>query len=216
MEQNKLEDLRKNYASRNLDKSMVKSDPIEQFKDWFQEAVDVMGRREPNAMTLATSTINGLPSARMVLLKGATQDGFVFYSNYKSRKGVELSENPNAALLFFWEPLERQVRIEGTLVKMTHADSERYFQTRPKKSQIGAHVSQQSKVIKDRSVMDQEAERLAEQYKDDLVLPCPEHWGGFVLTPNSMEFWQGRPNRLHDRLLYTLDGEGWKLERLAP
>ncbi len=217
MDQNKLEDLRKNYSSRKLDKTMVLPDPIDQFKAWFQEAIDVMGRREPNAMTLATATSDGFPSARIVLLKGVSQDGFVFYTNYVSRKGQELAENPKAALVFFWEPLERQVRIEGTLTKMSAADSERYFQTRPKKSQIGAHVSQQSVVIADRSVLEQEAERLTEEYKGVEVLPCPDHWGGFVLKPSSVEFWQGRPNRLHDRLLYVVEeGGAWSLERLAP
>lgn len=216
MDQKKLEDRRKNYSSRKLDKTMVKSNPIEQFKDWFQEAVDIMGNREPNAMTLATATSDGLPSARVVLLKGVSEKGFVFYTNYKSRKGKEVTANPNAALVFFWEPLERQVRIEGTLTQMSQADSERYFQTRPKKSQIGAHVSQQSAVIEDRTVMEQEAERLTEHYKDEDVLPCPEHWGGLVLKPTSIEFWQGRPNRLHDRLWYVEENGVWQLKRLAP
>jgi len=215
MKQN-LEDLRKNYSSRKLDRSMVTTNPIDQFNVWFQEAVDVMGSREPNAMSLATATTNGMPSVRMVLLKGVSEAGFVFYTNFKSRKGKELTQNPNAALCFFWEPLERQVRIEGTLTQMSHADSERYFQSRPKKSQIGASVSLQSAVITDRSVLEQEAERLTEQYKDADVLPCPDHWGGFVLKPSHVEFWQGRPSRLHDRLLYTEEGGVWKLERLAP
>jgi len=215
MKQN-LEDLRKNYSSRKLDRSMVTANPIDQFNAWFQEAVDVMGSREPNAMSLATATTDGMPSVRMVLLKGVSEAGFVFYTNFKSRKGKELTQNPNAALCFFWEPLERQVRIEGTLTQMSHADSERYFQSRPKKSQIGASVSLQSAVITDRSVLEQEAERLTEQYKDEDVLPCPDHWGGFVLKPSHVEFWQGRPSRLHDRLLYTEEGGVWGVERLAP
>jgi len=216
MDLKKLEDLRKNYSSRKLDKSMVKGNPIEQFKDWLQEAIEVMGHREPNAMTLATATKEGLPSARIVLLKGVSEQGFVFYTNYKSRKGQELTANPNAALVFFWEALERQVRIEGTLTQMSHADSERYFQTRPKKSQIGAHVSQQSSVIADRTALEAESARLIETYKDAEVLPCPKHWGGFVLRPNRIEFWQGRPSRLHDRLVYTDEAGEWRLERLAP
>ncbi len=216
MEQKKLEDLRKDYHSRKLDKTMVKSSPIDQFKDWFKEAIEAMGSREPNAMTLATTTKNGLPSARIVLLKGVSEQGFVFYTNYHSRKGQEMEENPNVALVFFWPQLERQVRIEGRLKKLSAEASTNYFQSRPKKSQIGAHVSAQSSVIKDRSELEDAVKELEAKYKNDPVLPKPENWGGYIVQPTKMEFWQGRSSRLHDRMLYTLGKDSWTLERLAP
>lgn len=216
MEQKQLEDLRKDYHSRKLDKTMVKANPIDQFKDWFAEAIESMGSREPNAMTLATASKTGVPSARIVLLKGVSEQGFVFYTNYHSRKGQEMEENPTAALVFFWPKLERQIRIVGHLEKLSAEASATYFQSRPKKSQIGAHASSQSRVIKDRSVLEDAVKELETTYKDAAVLPKPENWGGYRVQPHQIEFWQGRASRLHDRILYTLENDNWKLERLAP
>ncbi|MCY7327298.1 MAG: pyridoxamine 5'-phosphate oxidase [Saprospiraceae bacterium] len=208
--------LRENYARQTLSKTDVVPDPIAQFAAWFREVLDSQ-LREPNAMTLATATRAGRPSARTVLLKGFDPQGFVFYTNYGSKKGQELAENPLAALLFTWLELERQIRIEGQVEKITPEESLTYFQSRPKASQIGAWVSQQSQVIADRAVMETEAAQLREQYAATDVLPLPPFWGGYRLRPDLFEFWQGRRSRLHDRIQYSLLAAGdWRIERLAP
>ncbi len=212
-----IENLRQNYQRSSLDEQDVSENPFVQFTKWFEEAQssDVL---EPNAMTLATADENGKPSARIVLLKGFDQErGFVFYTNYDSRKGAELEVNKTACLLFFWKELERQVRIEGAVGKVSEQISTAYFQSRPKSSQIGAWVSPQSKTVPSREWLEQKNAEIALRYKDSDVLPRPPHWGGYAVAPHKIEFWQGRPSRLHDRLLYTLTTENvWKVERLAP
>jgi len=216
MPRKKLADLREDYSKKQLDITDVVANPIEQFKVWFEEA-QKSKVPEPNAMTLATATPNGIPSARIVLLKELNEDGFIFYTNYKSHKGKELAKNSNAALVFCWLGLERQVRIEGVVKKVSRDKSKTYFQSRPKKSQMGACVSSQSKVIKSRSVLEENMAALEQKYQDADVLPCPTHWGGYQLEPTVIEFWQGRRSRLHDRIQYKLLKNGkWKIVRLAP
>lgn len=207
--------LRKNYAREALSESDVLPSPFAQFDRWFQEALEAQ-LTEPNAMTLATATRDGRPSARTVLLKGVDQEGFVFFTNYESRKGQELADNPQAALLFTWLELERQVRIEGLIERISAEASEAYFQSRPKGSQIGAWVSPQSRVITDRSVLEAKQQALETEYAEIEVLPRPVFWGGYRLLPDTLEFWQGRPSRLHDRILYRRFAGSWKIERLAP
>lgn len=211
-----IENLRQDYRLASLDIADVQSNPFEQFKKWFQEALDAQ-LPEPNAMTLATATPDGKPTLRVVLLKSFDYDGFVFYTNYASRKGKEMTANPYAALNFLWLELERQVRIEGTVEKVSTTESTEYFQSRPKGSQIGAWASPQSTVIPDRNILETKVQELTATYENIAVLPRPENWGGFVIKPTLIEFWQGRSNRLHDRIQYTLQAEGsWKIERLAP
>ncbi|MCA0239079.1 MAG: pyridoxamine 5'-phosphate oxidase [Bacteroidetes bacterium] len=207
--------LRKNYAREALSESDVSSSPLVQFDRWFQEALDAQ-LTEPNAMTLATATRDGHPSARTVLLKGVDKEGFVFFTNYESRKGQELADNPQAALLFTWLELERQVRIEGMIERISAEASEAYFQSRPKGSQIGAWVSPQSRVIPGREVLEAKQQALEAEYAHAEVLPRPTFWGGYRLLPDTVEFWQGRPSRLHDRILYRRFAGAWKIERLAP
>ncbi|MER3523243.1 MAG: pyridoxamine 5'-phosphate oxidase [Ignavibacteria bacterium] len=200
---------------RSLMEQDVAPDPIAQFRVWFDEAW-LAGVPDAHAMTLATSTRSGDVSARVVFLKGFDERGFCFYTNYRSRKGRELEENPRAALVFFWQPLERQVRIEGTVSKLTEQESDEYFHSRPVASQIGALVSAQSSVIPHRTFLDERFKELWEQYKN-AVVPRPQHWGGYRVAPHTIEFWQGRENRLHDRLVYRRNEHGgWLLERLAP
>lgn len=211
-----IENLREDYRSNTLTIDDIAAKPMDQFKLWFEEALQSQ-LLEPNAMTLATCTPQGIPSARVVLLKGFDEEGFAFYTNYLSRKGQELIQNPSAALVFCWLELQRQVRIEGWVERMSREESVAYFQSRPKSSQIGAWASNQSNVIEDRTILEENVERLKEEYKDEDQLPCPEHWGGLKMIPEKVEFWQGRTSRLHDRILYTLDENGkWKTERLAP
>lgn len=215
MEQNLLENLRQDYKRKSLGESDLSADPFTQFENWFNEAVSA-GLYEPNAMNLATADVTGRPSARIVLLKGFDTSGFKFYSNYSSHKGSQLSANPYAALTFFWPELERQVRIEGKVEKTTAEESDAYFNKRPTGSQIGAIVSPQSSIIPDRNYLEERWKLYAEQAVNQ-VMQRPENWGGYKVVPSLVEFWQGRPGRLHDRLAYTLENQdGWKIARLAP
>lgn len=210
-----IENLRQEYRSASLTEKEVAADPISQFAKWFAEALDG-GLYEPNAMTLATATHDGKPSARTMLLKGFDKTGFTFYTNYLSRKGKEISKNPAACIVFFWPELERQVRIEGTLEKVSKEESEKYFQSRPKESQLGAIASQQSQVIPSRDTLENTWKELIEKFADKEV-PKPAYWGGYVLKPQIVEFWQGRPGRLHDRIVYKRsDKSSWKIVRIAP
>jgi pyridoxamine 5'-phosphate oxidase len=209
-----LEDLRTEYASRALGQADVDADPLRQFRLWLDEALAV-GVPEPHAMTLATATPDGRPSARTVLLRGLDERGFAFFTNYDSRKGRELEANPLAALVFYWTELERQVRVEGRVGRTSAAESDAYFRGRPVGSRLGAWASHQSEVIAGREVLEEQMAEFLRRYPGDDV-PRPPHWGGYRLTPDVVEFWQGRPNRLHDRLRYRRDGAAWRLERLAP
>ena len=208
-------DIRKDYKLQTLSKTDVAADPFLQFDKWWDDAVK-SEIDEVNAMTLATANKEGKPSARIVLLKGYDKNGFVFFTNYQSHKGHELAENPNACLVFFWAALERQVRITGTVEKITAAESDVYFESRPAGSRIGAWASPQSSVIATRVVMEERLKELEQQFSNGHIAR-PPHWGGYVVEPAEMEFWQGRPSRLHDRIRYTLqEKSGWKIERLAP
>ncbi|PHN01905.1 pyridoxamine 5'-phosphate oxidase [Flavilitoribacter nigricans] len=211
-----LGDFREDYNRDELLESQAEKDPFQQFARWFKTAVQAE-IPEPNAMVLATSTTSGRPSARVVLLKEVESESFVFYTNYESRKGQEMAENPHAALVFNWLELHRQIRVEGLIEKVPATMSTEYFQSRPKGSQIGAWASPQSQVIPRREILEEQVRELNAEYSDAEKLPRPEHWGGYRLRPHTVEFWQGRTSRLHDRLLYTLAGPGaWVISRLAP
>jgi pyridoxamine 5'-phosphate oxidase len=208
------DDARREYTRASLDESQVAGDPVAQFAAWFFKATH-SGLVEPTAMTLATSTREGRPSARIVLLKNFGPDGFVFYTDYRSRKSEELLDNPRAALLFYWDELERQVRISGNVSKLSREQSESYFRTRPQGSQVGAWASRQSSVLKNRAELEERVREATGRFGDDPV-PLPDHWGGWAVVPYEYEFWQGRPDRLHDRIRYRRHATGWTIDRLSP
>ena len=208
-------DLRQTYRRADLTEAEALDDPMAQFRRWFDDAL-ASGTHEPNAMTLATVDGQGQPSARIVLLKGIEPDGFVFYTNYDSRKGQELDAQGRAALVFWWPPLERQVRVEGRVERVDAAESDAYFARRPHGSQLGALATPQSQPVPDRAALEQRLRDLEARFPEGTSVPRPAHWGGYCVVPTAVEFWQGRPNRLHDRLRYTRHGDAWTRERLAP
>ena len=207
-------ELRKEYKQQTLSEKEADPNPIKQFEKWWGEAIKIQAE-EANAMTLATCDGKGYPSARIVLLKGFSEEGFIFFTNYESRKGIELQQNPHACLVFFWKELERQVRIEGEVKKISAAESDEYFLIRPQESRLSAWSSPQSKVIKARDVLEKKVEHYRQVFADGNI-PRPANWGGFIVTPFLIEFWQGRASRLHDRLQYTATEAGWHIDRLAP
>lgn len=212
---NEIADIRKDYKLASLEEVDVAANPFDQFTRWWNEAV-ASQIDEVNAMTLATVNATGVPAARIVLLKGYNPDGFIFFTNYESDKGKNLAQNPHAALVFFWKELERQIRIEGTVEKVSAEESDRYFNSRPASSRIGAWASPQSAVIENRTVIEQNVERYSSIFANDSI-ERPDHWGGYIVKPISIEFWQGRSSRLHDRIRYVLENSAsWKVERLAP
>ena len=211
---NAIADIRKDYKLASLEEVDVAANPFDQFTRWWNEAV-ASQIDEVNAMTLATVNAAGVPAARIVLLKGYNPNGFIFFTNYESDKGKNLAQNPHAALVFFWKELERQIRIEGTVEKVSAEESDRYFNSRPASSRIGAWASPQSAVIENRTVIEQNVERYSSIFANDSI-ERPDHWGGYIVKPTSIEFWQGRPSRLHDRILYTRDDSSWQIVRLAP
>jgi len=206
--------IRRDYTLARLDEASVDPDPLIEFARWFEEALKAEAR-DPNAMTLATANAAGVPSARIVLLKGFDGRGFVFFTDYRSRKGAELAENPRAALVFYWPELERQVRITGGTAPVERQESETYFRSRPRASRLGAWISHQSQVIAGRQELDDRVPEMERRYPGDDV-PLPAYWGGFRLRPESIEFWQGRASRLHDRIRYVRKGDSWRIERLSP
>ena len=212
---NNIADIRRDYSHKSLSESNVDANAIKQFEKWWHEAVNSK-IDEVNAMTLATASLDALPSARIVLLKEVNERGFVFFTNYESYKAQQLAENPKACLVFFWKELERQVRITGLIEKISGKQSDEYFQSRPESSRIGAWASPQSRVIEDREWLDEKFNELVNKM-EGTAIPRPPHWGGYIVKPVVIEFWQGRPSRLHDRIQYTLNDNGsWKIERLAP
>src|SRR5688500_18263224 len=208
-------DIRKDYQLRSLSETDVDPDPLKQFQHWWQDALNAK-IDEVNAMTLATASADGVPSARILLLKGLTSTGFVFFTNYNSFKGQQLAENPRACLVFFWKEVERQVRVTGLTERLSNEDNDEYFNSRPEGSRIGAWASPQSQVIENREWLENNTLKYQQQFSNQPV-KRPPHWGGYVVKPISIEFWQGRPSRLHDRIQYTLSETGsWIIERLAP
>ena len=213
--QKDLGNYRKSYEKSALIESAISDTPMKLFEKWFHEVEASQGVEEPNAMTVSTIGLDGFPKNRVVLLKKYTQEGFIFYTNYKSEKGEAIAENPNVSISFFWPNLERQVIIKGLATKTTDEISDDYFESRPDGSKLGAIASDQSTVIASREVLEENLENLKIEYKDKKI-KRPKFWGGYLVKPISIEFWQGRPNRLHDRIRYTLEDDSWKIERLAP
>ncbi|MDX6254401.1 MAG: pyridoxamine 5-phosphate oxidase [Frankiales bacterium] len=211
-------DLRRRYGAAGLHESELAADPMTQFGRWFADILDAEAKSEPNAMVLSTVGADGTPSSRMVLLKGYDERGFVFFTNYRSRKGLEIAGNPSVSLQFPWNALERQVVVTGDASRVDRAESAAYFRTRPYESQLGAWASPQSEVVADRAELDRLYNDAALTFPKGLEVPVPDHWGGFVVRPWTVEFWQGRPGRMHDRLRYRRadDGRAWVVERLAP
>ncbi len=209
-----LADLRKEYSDRGLSRSEMNADPVAQFAIWFDHAT-AAGVYEPNAMTLATVDDTGMPCQRTVLLKSIDGDGFVFFTNYQSRKAAQMAGNPQVSLLFPWITLERQVIVQGGVEKIDRAESQEYFSTRPRESQIGAWVSNQSEVIPSREFLTQKLAAIRERFAESEI-PLPPFWGGYRVVPSRIEFWQGGPARLHDRFLYWRDADAWRMERLSP
>jgi pyridoxamine 5'-phosphate oxidase len=210
-----LQRLREEYLAETLDLESAAADPIKQFDHWMDEALKA-AVPEPNAMTLATVNTDGWPEGRVVLLKGFDEQGFTFFTNYESAKGAELLHNPKASLVFCWLELQRQVRIRGMVDKIPRAESVAYFRSRPRGSQLGAWASPQSTPVANRSVLEQRLKAVEEKFAGVEQIPCPEHWGGYILRPEQIEFWQGRASRMHDRIRYRKSDQNWDLERLAP
>ena len=211
-----LADIRREYTSGGLRRAGLDANPIAQFQKWFAQAETALAKNQldVNAATLATADKTGIPSARVVLLKGLDERGFVFFTNYDSRKGRELAENPNAALVFYWQELERQVCLAGSVGKISRAESEKYFKSRPRGSQLAAWASNQSDSVADRAALEAKWSEMEKKFPNEV--PLPPNWGGYILKPERIEFWQGRASRLHDRFQYTKLDNSWKLERLAP
>ncbi|MDF1672918.1 MAG: pyridoxamine 5'-phosphate oxidase [Vicingaceae bacterium] len=212
--QNYLNEIRRDFSGKPLDEQSVKKNPIEQFDVWFEEAVDAQ-LLDPYAMSITTVSEDGQPSTRIVYMRGINEDGFVFYTNYSSNKGQNLENNSKIALNFFWGALERQIRVEGIAEKVTEAVSDAYFNNRPRESQIGAWASNQSTLIKNREELEERVAFYTDKFKG-VDVPRPPHWGGYLVRPFEVEFWQGRPSRLHDRIVYSKNQSVWKLSRLAP
>ena len=212
---NGLDEIRKEYLKTTLNASDVDKNPITQFEKWFAEALESK-IPEPNAMTLSTICEGNRPSARIVLLKGIEHQNFLFYTNYQSKKGEELAKNPACALTFFWPELERQIRIEGVATRVAESVSEKYFQSRPRASQIGAWASPQSSIVTNREILEERVQQMEKKYEGFTLLPKPKQWGGYAIDPIEIEFWQGRPSRLHDRIVYYKKDMDWVIHRLAP
>ena len=197
-----------------LKEENINKNPFEQFEIWFEEAKNI-GLKDPNAMNVASASKDGMPSSRMVLLKSYDENGFIFYTNYTSRKSKEIIDNPNVALNFFWDALERQVRVEGKIKKVEAKVSDEYYDSRSRLSQLGAHASEQSQIIENYEVITDKLKALEDKYKEKKI-PRPDHWGGFIIVPETIEFWQGHEGRIHDRLKFFRKNESWKIERLSP
>lgn len=209
-------DIRTQYCQKSLSEAEASLNAVDQFRQWWDEAL-LAALTEVNAMTLATAAADGAPDARIVLLKGFSEEGFTFFTNYESAKGLQLAANPRACLLFFWKELERQVRISGTVLKISKEESEQYFFSRPVGSQVGAWASRQSMILQNREELERRLDTVLAEVEGGKKIEKPDYWGGYIVKPHTIEFWQGRPNRLHDRLLYTLqNNNSWKIERLAP
>lgn len=207
--------IREDYIKGHLDESDVMGSPMQQFEKWFQEALESVVY-EPTAMVLSTVNVRNEPSSRTVLLKDIKPEGFSFYTNYTSRKGEDMADNPRVALLFFWQELQRQVRIEGVVEKLSESESDEYFKSRPRGSQIGAMASPQSQVLPNRQALETKVQELTVQYSGETALERPKNWGGYLVKPVRIEFWQGRESRLHDRIVYVMNGDQWEVKRLAP